>query len=106
MKNYTKIYLTAINELTDDNNVFINCECCNGRASEIHHILNKNRLTENRNKIENIMAVCRKCHNDYGEINYLIPSLFKIHSKVLELKGIKFNKNWIKNKIKFYENKY
>ena len=64
MKKYTKTYLKAIGEDTQDNNVFIACECCNKKATEIHHILNKNRLIhhnilDKKDSIENIMAVCR-----------------------------------------------
>lgn len=101
MQIYTKNYLKHFNYCKED---FIKCECCNNRASEIHHILNKNRLTENRNRIENIMAICRECHNNYGEINYLIPLLFEIHKKVMLVNGVKFDSDWIESKIEYYKN--
>ena len=76
MRKYAKIYLKAINEDTNDNNIFIPCECCNKKATEIHHILNKSRLIEHnilykKDNIENIMAICRECHVKYGDVKRL-----------------------------------
>lgn len=36
------------------------CEGCNKRAEDIHHMAGRGR---NTNKVETWMAVCRKCHD-------------------------------------------
>lgn len=107
MKKYTKTYLTAINELTDDNSTFVGCECCGTRATEIHHILNKNRLIEHgvlsrKDDIENIMAICRSCHNKLGDKDKYISFLFTTHYLFM-VKKVELDKGFIRKFIKYYE---
>lgn len=106
MKKYTKTYIEAIGASLGDNTQYIPCECCDGRASEIHHILNKNRLIQHgllkvKDDIFNIMAICRRCHDSYGEDNVFIPLLFKIHIK--RINGVFYNKSLVNKLIKYYE---
>lgn len=49
------------------------------------------------------MAVCRKCHIDYGDRKDYMALLFKIHKRRMEIAGIDFNKDWIEKQIKRYE---
>lgn len=107
MKQYTRTYLIAINELTDDNNTFIECECCGMRATEIHHILNKNRLIEHgildrKDNIENIMAICRSCHNEWGDKDGYISILFKTHLDFIS-KHTKVDNEFVNSLIRHYE---
>ena len=107
MKKYTKTYLTAINELTDDNTAFIACECCGKKATEIHHILNKNRLIEHnilqlKDSIENIMGICRSCHNEYGDKSEYLSLIFKTHYDFIS-QYVKVNFKLINKFIKYYE---
>jgi len=106
MEKYTKTYLTSFGYSLTDNNQFVNCECCDGRASEIHHILNKNRLIQHgllkvKDDMFNIMAICRQCHDSYGEDNVFIPLLFKIHIK--RINGVFYNKSLVNKLTKYYE---
>lgn len=39
---------------------FIPCECCGSKATEIHHI---NGRCKDCDVIQNLMALCRDCHN-------------------------------------------
>lgn len=40
---------------------FVPCAVCNGSAVDIHHIVFKSR--GGGNDIENLIALCRTCHN-------------------------------------------
>ena len=67
MRKHTKIYLDYFGY---DINDFICCEVCGGRAIDIHHI-NARGLGGNpkgdKDVITNLMAVCRPCHEYYGD---------------------------------------
>jgi len=104
MKPYTKNYL----DKTDYNN---RCEICNEEAGGIHHILNKNRLIDlnllhRKDELFNCMALCNKCHQDNGEINYIIPMLFKIHEKQMDILNAPFDREIINKLTKYYEGIY
>ncbi|WP_440880618.1 HNH endonuclease [Tenacibaculum sp. C7A-26P2] len=103
MQSYTRVYLKSFGL---DESDFCQCETCSEkvRATDIHHILTRKKHPEGLNQIENIMAVCRECHNNYGDRIYLIPILFRIHRKVLQLCGVRHNGIWIKKQIEKYEN--
>ena len=65
MKSYTKKYLEHFNFSTSD---FIPCEICGERAVDIHHIEARGMGgSKGKDDIENIMAVCRKHHLEYGD---------------------------------------
>jgi 5-methylcytosine-specific restriction endonuclease McrA len=65
MKNHTKVYLKGMGYSTTD---FIPCEVCQGQAVDIHHIESRgmggSKLADT---IENLMALCRNCHTEYGD---------------------------------------
>ncbi|CAL2094861.1 HNH endonuclease [Tenacibaculum sp. 190524A02b] len=102
MQTYTKIYLEAFGL---DETDFCRCETCTNdvRATEIHHILTRKKYAEGLNKIENLMAICRICHEAYGDRIYLMPMLLKIHWRVLELSNVKHDPEWFKTNIAKYE---
>lgn len=61
MRKHTKIYL---NHFGYDLSDFIPCEVCNDKAVDIHHIdFKKMGGSKNKDYIENLIAVCRSCHN-------------------------------------------
>lgn len=86
MKPHTKIYLTSFKYSTAD---FIPCEICANKAVDIHHIENR-KMGGDRSKdiINNLMALCRKCHNDYGDVPEFKELLKSIHEKQMVLAGI------------------
>ncbi len=61
MKKHTKIYLDYFGfDKTD----FISCECCGSKAVDIHPLESKGMGgSKTKDYIENLIAVCRNCHN-------------------------------------------
>ena len=100
MQSYTKVYL---DEFGYDETDFIKCECCENKATEIHHILSRKKFKEYLNDIRNLMAICRDCHQKYGEIKYAMPMLLKIHKRILQIKNVKTDYKWFSFYIKRYE---
>lgn len=66
MKKYVKIYLDYFGYDIGD---FIQCEVCGAKAVDIQHISPRGMGgSKTKDYIENLMAMCRKCHNeaDFG----------------------------------------
>jgi len=73
---------------------FIPCECCSSKAVDIHHIDARGMggdPTGGKDRIENLMALCRRCHDDYGDIQDLKEGLRKLHRMYMKYRGVKFN---------------
>lgn len=83
MKNHTKVYLEHFG--IDEENPFIPCEVCGARAVDIHHIRARGMGgSKKKDDITNLMALCRNCHIQYGDIQELIETLQELHDKILE----------------------
>jgi hypothetical protein len=84
MKSYTKTYLNYFGYALDD---FIPCEVCGSRAVDIHHIECKGMGgSKLKDDIENIMALCREHHVEYGDKKKYIDFLKGIHNQRLQNK--------------------
>ena len=82
MKPYTKTYLAHFGYSEAD---FIPCECCGNKAVDIHHLESRSIAKAKINLIDNLMALCRECHNKaFGSFN---EELKLIHRK--KLLGVK-----------------
>ena len=57
MQKHTRIYYKYFDYGMDD---VILCEACHRQAVDIHHI---NGRGKDKDVIENLMALCRKCHD-------------------------------------------
>lgn len=78
MKKHTKVYLQSMGYDTTD---WIPCEVCGSKAVDIHHIEARGMGgSKNADVIENLMALCRKCHNQYGDIKEHKEWLQNIHN--------------------------
>ncbi len=42
----------------------------------------------NKDVIENLQALCRQCHNEYGDVPEMMDKLKEIHFKFMEINSI------------------
>ena len=82
MKAHTKIYLQYFNfKIPED----CFCEICGNYANDIHHIeARKMGGTKQKDSIENLMALCRKHHLQYGDIKDKKDYLKEIHLQFMK----------------------
>jgi 5-methylcytosine-specific restriction endonuclease McrA len=81
MKKHTKIYMLYFGYDTSD---FISCEVCGDKAVDIHHIECRGMGgTKEADKIENLQALCRKCHEKFGDKTRYKEFLQEIHNSKL-----------------------
>jgi 5-methylcytosine-specific restriction endonuclease McrA len=77
MKKHTKIYLQYFKYGVTE---FIPCEVCGLKAVDIHHIDCRGMGgSKEKDKIENLMALCRQCHIDFGDKKQHTEFLQNIH---------------------------
>lgn len=81
MKKHTKIYLDFFGYGLED---FVPCEICGGRAVDIHHIKSRGMGgSKIKDFIENLMGVCRKHHDEYGDKVQFVEFLQTIHKNFM-----------------------
>jgi hypothetical protein len=79
MKPHVKIYLQHFDYIAQEE---VPCEACTRPAVDIHHIHGRGK---GRDVIENLIALCRKCHDRaHGAKNHITPDEFQfIHNNFL-----------------------
>lgn len=98
--NYKEIYIKAFGYSKED---FIPSEISGRDAVDIHHIHRKGSGGSKKlDRIENLMAVTRKEHIDYGDIVEFKSWLYRIHKKQMILNNVQFDLEWINAQIKKY----
>jgi hypothetical protein len=61
MRNHTKVYMTFF---WLDESDYIPCEMCNAEGKDIHHIIPRGMGgSKCMDYIENLICLCRDCHN-------------------------------------------
>jgi len=91
MKKHTKIYMAAMGYSVGD---FILCEVCGKPASEIHHIHRRGMGGATKaDAPENLMAVCRRCHVEYGDKRQCKDWLKQVHWEAMVKNGCNPCKN-------------
>lgn len=60
MKQYTRLFFQRYELLPHE--VF--CALCGQQAVDLHHIIKKSKSKERINDTDNLLPVCRKCHDD------------------------------------------
>lgn len=89
MKNHVKVYHAAMGYTLGD---WIGCEMCGKTAVDIHHIVARGMGGSNeRDHIDNLMALCRACHVEYGDKTKYRAMLRMRHWDVMIERGIKPN---------------
>ena len=87
LKKYKKIYCDHFGFIESE---FIPCEMCEGVAVDIHHIDSKGMGgRKSMDVIENLMALCRECHVEYGDKKQYKTILKEIHLRRLVILYIK-----------------
>lgn len=96
MIEYKRLYLSCFGYSVGD---FVSCEVCGGRAVDIHHIRARGMGGGEDGGIENLMAVCRKCHDEHGDRSGLRGMLYMVHRTFMDRYGVKYDKEKIEKYI-------
>lgn len=84
MEKHTKVYLKFFPSHTG----FYHCEVCHSQATEIHHIKRRSefgsKTKDQQDKIENLIALCRTCHELAHANKFTKEYLTKIHLKTMK----------------------
>ena len=68
-----------------DENSFIPCEVCGLKAVDIHHLDARGMGgSKTKDTIENLQALCRECHTDFGDKKKYKDELKAIHNRLLK----------------------
>ena len=85
MKKHTKIYMEYFSYHLSD---WMPCEICGCEAVDLHHIEARGMGGSNeRDVIENLMALCRGHHVFYGDKKQYKQMLIDVHTKFMEKNG-------------------
>jgi len=103
MENHIKIYYKAFGyDLNEIDKIYVPSEISDTQYNDIHHIISRGKKGADR--IENLMAVTRQEHIDYGDNILYMVLLLKIHQRHLQIKNIPHNPKFFEYYIKYYTN--
>jgi 5-methylcytosine-specific restriction endonuclease McrA len=90
MKKHKKIYINFFDYCEQD---FIPCEVCGSQAVDVHHI-DPRRMGGSKHKdyIENLMGLCRSCHNKAEADDTINEEYRDIHLRYLTKHGYDGNR--------------
>jgi hypothetical protein len=89
MQKHTKTYL---NSMGYDETEFIPCEICHSKAVDIHHIEARGMGgSKEKENIENLQALCRSCHNTFGDKIMFKSFLKYTHAKIMKARKAVLN---------------
>lgn len=81
---HTQVYMQYFGY---DKSDFIPCEICKKESVDVHHIEARGMGgSKEKDVIKNLMALCRKCHTDFGDKKQFMEMLAKVHD--LRMKAI------------------
>lgn len=101
MQKYVKIYMQALEYDISD---YIPSELSARKAVDIHHIVSRGKGGEDR--IENLMALTRGEHVEYGDKKEWMYFLLIRHYDFLKRKGVAFSKEWFDKMFNKYEDQH
>ncbi|MEN5308782.1 HNH endonuclease signature motif containing protein [Chryseobacterium cucumeris] len=84
MEKHTKVYL----KFFPSHSGFYHCEICHSQATEIHHIKRRSefgsKTKDQQDKIENLIALCRTCHEKAHANVFTKEYLTEVHLKTMK----------------------
>jgi 5-methylcytosine-specific restriction endonuclease McrA len=81
MVKYKKVYRDFFGVGDDD---VVLCEICDQPAVDLHHVSRKGMGgSKEKDYIENLMALCRRCHEDYGDRKEYMDFLKRTHMNII-----------------------
>ena len=89
MKKHTRVYLEEMGYISKGeqpiDQPYVPCEVCSQPAVDIHHIDARGMGgSKTKDVIENLMALCRTCHDKYGDKVQFKDWLKGIHQKIVD----------------------
>ncbi|RMZ60044.1 HNH endonuclease [Chryseobacterium nematophagum] len=85
MEKHTKVYT----EFFPTHNGFYYCEICHKQAHDIHHIIRRSefgtKTKDQQDKIENLIALCRMCHEKAHCNIFTKEYLTEVHQKTIKI---------------------
>ncbi len=92
MQPHTKIYFTHFGY---SENEYIPCEVCQCQAVDIHHIIPRSKFGKKekhkQDKIENLIGLCRHCHDLAHDEILIKEMLILVHKKWMRNKQYNIN---------------
>lgn len=85
---------------------FIPSEISGSKAVDIHHIDCKGmggNPSKDKDRIENLQAVTREEHLEYGDKKEYLFLLYSTHYSFLEENGVKFDRKYLLDKMRMYD---
>jgi hypothetical protein len=84
MQKHTKVYFDFFDYGMED---FIPCEMCGSKATDVHHLTKRSKIgsKQERDYIENLIGLCRDCHNKAENDN-----MFNMFARIKHLENICF----------------
>lgn len=100
MQKYKKTYLKAFGYDVSDPTQFVKSELSGKKAVDIHHIIGRGRGGDDR--IENLIALTRKEHIDFGDKNKFVWTLLSVHRQSMKESNVEFDNDWIEETMLKY----
>jgi hypothetical protein len=97
---HTALYMAAFGYWNAD---FMASELSGLPSNDLHHIVCRGAgSSKGKDRVENLMALTREEHIEYGDKKQYMTFLFRKHRDFMLASGVKFDKNWIEEQINRY----
>tara|TARA_R110000824_G_scaffold64463_3_gene168383 strand:+ start:441 stop:749 length:309 start_codon:yes stop_codon:yes gene_type:complete len=82
MRKHTKVYMDFFDFGEQD---FVPCEMCGSKAVDVHHLTKQSKFGSKKEKdfIENLIGVCRDCHNNAEN-----DGMFNMFARIKHLENV------------------
>lgn len=98
---YKAIYMAKFGYSDSD---FVPSELSGKEGVDLHHIDCKGMgSSKNKDRVENLIALTREEHIEYGDKKQWMSYLYQKHMDFMLANGVKFDREWILGEIERYE---